>query len=140
MSLTRDRCVMWTVTVNDQKSLILVKSDEKLDFINIQMMLNQVYLDNEGKYSWYDRFIDLSDLQNIEGNLGTIRDHIRLYQKMHPLNDDVKFVVYSPFSILRSIIEFYEQETKDSGFKLKVSSSLDECADFLSVDKVLLQS
>ena len=82
MSLIRGRCVLWTVTVNDQKNLILVKSDKKLDFINIQMMLNQVYLDNEGKYSWYDRFIDLSDLKNIEGNLGTIRDHIRLYQKM----------------------------------------------------------
>ena len=131
---------MWTVTTNDHEKLILVKSDEKLDFINIQAMLNKIYLEYEGKCSWYDRFIDLSDLKDIEGNLGAIRDHIRLYQKMHSLNDDVKFIVYSPFSFLRSIIEFYEQETIDSGFKLKVSSSLDECADFLSVDKALLHS
>jgi hypothetical protein len=139
MSLTRDRCVMWTVNVNDQKSLILVKSNKKLDFINIQMMLNQVYLDNEGKCSWYDRFVDLSDLKDVEGNLGIIRDHIQLYHKMHPLHDDVKFAVYSPFSILRSMIEFYEQETQDSEFKLKISSSLDECADYLCVDKASLQ-
>ena len=38
------------------------------------------------------------------------------------------------------MIEFYKQETQDSGFKLKISGSLDECADFLSVDKALLQS
>lgn len=140
MSLIRGRCVMWTMTINDQKSLILVKSDKKLDFINIQMMLNQIYLENEGKCSWYDRFIDLSCLKEIEGNLGIIRDHIRLYHKMHPLHDDVKFAVYSPFRIFRSMIEFYKQEAQDSGFKLEISGSLDECADFLSVDKALLQS
>ena len=72
MSLIRDRCVMWTVTVNDQKSLILVKSDKKLDFSNIQIMLNQIYLENEGKCSWYDRFIDLSCLIRAYLQSGTI--------------------------------------------------------------------
>jgi hypothetical protein len=130
---------MWTVTTNDHEKLILVKSDKKIDFINIQILLNKIYLENEGKCSWYDRFIDLSDLKDIEGNLSVIRDHIRLYQKLHALNDDVKFIVYSPFGFLRSIIEFYEKEDKSRGFKLQLSDSLDECADFLSVDKALLQ-
>jgi hypothetical protein len=130
---------MWNVTTNDHEKLILVKSDEKLNFTNIQAMLNTIYLEYEDKCSCYDRFIDLSDLKDIESNLSVIRDHIRLYQKMRPLNDGVKFVVYLPFSFLRSIIEFYERETKDIGFRLKVSSSLDECAAFLSVDKALLR-
>ena len=116
-----------------------MKSDEKLDFINIQAMLNKIYLEYEGKCLWYDRFIDLSDLKDIEGNLSVIRDHIRLYQKMRPLNDGVKFVVYLPNGFIRSIIEFYEKENKDSGFTLKVSSSLDECAEYLCVDKASLQ-
>lgn len=130
---------MWSVTTNDVEKLILVKSDENLSFINIQMLLHQIYLQNGNNSSAYNRFVDLSELKKIDTNLDSLRDHIRWYRKVHLADDTVKMVAYLPYGIIRSIIEIYEQEAKEVGIKIKVSGSLDECATYLSVDRALLQ-
>ena len=75
---------MWTVTTNDHQNLILIKSDETLDFNSLRNVLKQIYFENEGRYSSYNRFADLSGLEKIEVDIDTLVSNVQVYRKVNP--------------------------------------------------------
>lgn len=130
---------MWTINVEDDKNLILLRSGESLSFIDFQNILSQMRLENKGKYASYNRFVDFSILREVNTNYDSIRDLIQKYREVNPIEDHVKIAIYPPSGFLRPIIEFYVQEKELNTAKYLVSSSLQECADFLSVGTASLQ-
>ena len=130
---------MWSVNVQEDEKLVLIKSGASLDFASIQHVLHQVYLDDEGRYSSYDRFIDLSKIDDVNAHFDSIRDQIYWYRKVNPSESDVKTATYLPFGILRAIVDIYVQEAGSENAGVMVTGSLEECAEYLCVDKALLQ-
>ena len=130
---------MWTLTADNDQNLILIKTDEIFDFDNLLKVLGKIYLDNDGMYSSYDRFVDLSDMLNIDVDLNTSIETIQNYRKVNPPKDDVKIAVYSPSGMMRSFAQVFKIMVKIDSPRLKVSSSLDECADYLSINTESLQ-
>ena len=129
---------MWTVNVKDHENLILIRSGTTIDYADTLKALNQIYLDNEGRHSAYKRFVDLSNLKDMNTHFDSIIDQIQQYRKINQVDSDVKVAAYAPFGVLRAIIEIYVQEDGFGGNGFMVSNSIDECADYLSVDKELL--
>lgn len=130
---------MWNVTANDEEKLLLIKSDSTLNNFNIQNILHDIYVKGQGKYSSYSRLIDLTALTDIDANFDLIRDQVQWYRSANQVEADFKIAMYMPFGILQSFIDVYLQEVEDRGNRLLLSDSLDECAEYLSVDKELLQ-
>ena len=130
---------MWSIDIKEDQKLVLVKSGASLDYANIQKTLHQIYLENEGRYSAFDRFIDLSNIFDVNAHFDSIRDQIRWYRRANPHEDGVKTAAYLPFGILRAIVEIYVQEDAAENARLMVTGSLDACAEYLQVDKALLQ-
>ena len=129
---------MWTVTTNDHQNLILIKSDETLDFNSLRNVLKQIYFENEGRYSSYNRFADLSGLEKIEVDIDTLVSNVQVYRKVNPPKDDVKIAVFLSFGTTSALAQLYKMMTEDDAFGIQVFRALDECADYLSVDKALL--
>ena len=130
--------VMWTVTANEDENLLLLKSGATLDYACIQKVLSCIYLENEGRHLCYNRFVDLSNLMEINTNLDLIRDLIQRYWKINKVDVDVKIAAYIPFGIMYSIFDFYIRESKGKNKGFILSESIDECAEYLCVDSELL--
>lgn len=130
---------MWSINIKEDENLILVRSGASLDYANIQQTLHQIYLENDGRYSSFDRFIDLSNIGDVNAHFDSIRDQIYWFRKANPYEDKVKTAAYLPFGILRAIVEIYVREDPAENAKLMVTGSLDECADYLRVEKAMLQ-
>ena len=126
---------MWNVITNDEKRLLLIRSDSTLDFYEVKKVLHHIYISNEGRYSSYHRLIDLSVLTNIDTNFDSIRDLIMSYREIDPLEDNVRIAVLIPFGVTRAILEIYCQQESLNTNRYLVSDSIDECVHFLFVEK-----
>ena len=126
---------MWQITEKDEDKLLLIRSDATLDFFKIQEALYQIYIKNGGRYSSYNRLIDLSMLKDINTHFDSIRDLIKAYRNTNPLENNVKIAVYIPFGITQAILQIYCKEENIDTNRFLVSGSFDECVRFLSEEK-----
>lgn len=126
---------MWNITVKERENLLLVKSDTTLDFFKIQEALYHIYIKNNGRYSSYNRLIDLSALKDINTHFDSIRDLVKAYRAKNPLENNIKIAVYIPFGITQAILQIYCQEENLDTNRFFVSGSFDECIKFLCVKK-----
>ena len=126
---------MWNVTANNEKKLLLIRSDSTLDIYKVQEVLHHIYIKNEGRYSSYQRLVDLSVLTDINTHFDSIRDLVKFYRITNPLEDNVKTALYMPFGVTRAILEIYCQQESLNTNRYLVSGSIDECVHFLSVEK-----
>ena len=126
---------MWNVIANDEKKLLLIRSDSTLDLIKVQDVLHHIYINNEGRYSSFHRLIDLSALTDIDTNFDSIRDLVKSYREINPLEDNVKIAVHMPLGVTQAILRIYCQEEKFSTNRYLISGSYNECVHFLSVEK-----
>ncbi|MCG6911181.1 MAG: hypothetical protein LJE94_13795 [Deltaproteobacteria bacterium] len=130
---------MWSVTINEDRKLVLVKSSASLDYASIRSALHQIYLKDQGRYSSYDRFLDLSKIGDVNAHFDSIRDQIYWYRKANPFENGVKTAVYLPFGILRAVVEIYVQEAGIENGNLMVTDSVDRCAEYLQVGRDVLR-
>lgn len=131
---------MWTVTANHEQNLILIKSDETLDYDSLNSVLRQVYIENGDRYSSYNRFADLSDVKNFAIDLDTCLEIIRSHRSYNP-PDEVKLSLYFPFpakNIVGAQSQLFNLMAELEGIDIHISRSLDDCADYLSVNRELL--
>lgn len=126
---------MWNVTANNEKKLLLIRSDSTLDIYKVQEVLHHIYIKNEGRYSSYQRLVDLSVLTDINTHFNSIRDLVKFYRITNPLEDNVKIALYMPFGVTRAILEIYCQQESLNTNRYLVSGSIDECVHFLFVEK-----
>ena len=123
---------MWNVTANDEKKLLLIRSDNTLNILKIQEVLHYIYIKNQGRYSSYYRLIDLTALTYTDTNFDAIRDLVEKCRTTNPLEENVRIAAYIPIGVTQAILQVYCQVENINTNRYLVSGSFDECVQFLS--------
>jgi len=130
---------MWTVTAIDDQRLMVIKLDGTFDYHSLEDMLRQVYMKDAGKYASYNRFADLSGVENIELDVDTVVETVRFYRQLKLPTNRVKVAVHLSFGMTGSLVQIYRLLTEtDTMFNLQIFRSVEECAEFLHVDQSIL--
>ena len=129
---------MWIITQSESQKLVVIKADSALTFNSLLNVLDTIYLENEGRFSSFNRFANLSDIEKIEVDLKTLVRTVRYYRKAKPPENDIKIAIYLPYGTTYVLAENYIIMTEDDTYNSMVSDSYSKCAEFLGVEKNLL--
>ena len=130
---------MWTLNIDKDQELLLLKLSDTLTLSELSEFLKEVYDENDGKFAAFDRFVDLSTLKKIDIDLETVSAHIYEYRRRIKPDRVVKISLFIPQKYIKGFSYLYKSMLSDDLFKLEILESLDQCADYLSVDKNILQ-
>ena len=127
---------MWTVTAKDEQNLLLIKSDAVLDYRRLRDLLDQIYVEGEGKLASYDRYADLSGIETIDVDIDTVVETVQWHRQLTPPANEVKVAVHMPFGMTGSLAQIYRLLTEaDTLFNIQIFHSIEECAEYLQVDQ-----
>ena len=115
-----------------------MKSTKTLN--ELSEFLKEIYDKNDGKFATYNRFTDLSALKEIKIDVDTVSSHVHEYRRKVKPDAPVKVSLFIPQKYIRGFSYLYKSMLSDGQFKIEILESLDKCAEFLSVDKNLLQN
>jgi hypothetical protein len=130
---------MWTLNINEEKKLILLKISDTLTLDELSEFLEETYDKNDGKFATFNRFVNLSALKEIKIDLDTLSSRIHEYRRRTKPDTPVRISLFIPQRYIVGFSYLYKSMLSDDLFKLEIFESLDECAEYLSVDKNLLQ-
>ncbi len=131
---------MWTLNINEEKKLLILKISDTLTLNELSDSLKAIYNENEGKFAAYNRFTDLSKLKNIDIDLDTVSSCVHGYRRQIKPENPVKISLFIPQKYIVGFSYLYKSMLSDDLFKIEISGSLAECAEYLSVDKRLLEN
>jgi hypothetical protein len=132
---------MWTVTINDDESLMLIKTGSVFDYRTLRELLDQIYVRNDGKHAHYDRFVDLTGLETINIDMDTVAEAAKSYRQRNHLPKGVKIAFLSPFGMTGSLAQIYKFMTEtDKLFDVQIFHSVEACAAYLQVDQSILMN
>jgi len=131
---------MWTLKINEEKKLLILKISDTLTLDELSDILKEIYMENDGKFATYNRFADLSDLKDIKIDFDTFSSRIHEYRRCINLDNPVKVSLFIPENYIGGFPYLYKSMLSDNLFQIEISDSLDECAEYLSVDKKLLEN
>jgi hypothetical protein len=129
---------MWTLNINEEKRLLILKLSDALTLNELSEFLKEIYDKHDGKFAAFDRLVDLSALQEIKIDLGTVSSRVHEYRRRIIPDTPVKISLFVPQKYVKGFSYFYKSMLSDDLFKLEILDSLDKCAEYLSVDKMLL--
>jgi hypothetical protein len=130
---------MWTLNINEEKKLLILRISDTLTLNDLSEFLKAIYEENEGKFAAYNRFVDLSDLKDIKIDFDTFSSRIHEYRRQIKPDIPVKVSLFIPENYIGGFPYLYKSMLSDDQFQIEISDSLDECAEYLSVDKKLLE-
>ena len=130
---------MWTLNVNEEKKLLLLKLSDTLTLNELSEFLIEIFNKNDGRFAAFNRFVDLSTLIEINIDLDTVSSRVHEYRRKITPDIPVKISLFIPQKYIRGFSYLYKSMLSDDLFKLEILDSLDECAEYLSVDKKLLE-
>ena len=130
---------MWSLNVNEDQKLILLKLSETLTLNELSESLIEVYDKNDGKFATFDRFVDLSTLKEIDIDMETVSSCIHEYRCHIKPDKSIKISLFIPQKYIRGFSYLYKSMLSDELFKLEILDSIDECAKYLSVDRKFLE-
>ena len=130
---------MWKLNVNEDQKLIILKLSDTLTLNELSEFLIEVYDKNDGKFVAFDRFVDLSTLKEIKIDLETVSSHVHEYRRQIKPDHVVKISLFIPQKYIKGFSYLYKSMLSDDLFKLEILESLDKSAEYLSVDKKLLE-
>ena len=131
--------IMWTVTINDDKGLMLIKTGSVFDYRSLRELLDQIYVRSEGKHAHYNRFVNLTGLETIDVEIDTVAETAKSYRQLNRLSIGVKIAFLSPFGMTGSLAQIYKFLTEtDKLFDVQIFHSIKECAEYLQVDQSIL--
>ena len=129
---------MWTLNINEEKRLLILKLSDALTLNELSEFLKEIYDKHDGKFAAFDRLVDLSALQEIKIDLGTVSSRVHEYRRRIIPDTPVKISLFVPQKYVKGFSYLYKSMLSDDLFKLEILDSLDKCAEYLSVDKMLL--
>jgi hypothetical protein len=129
---------MWTLNINEEKRLLILKLSDALTLNELSEFLKEIYDKHDGKFAAFDRLVDLSALQEIKIDLGTVSSRFHEYRRRIIPDTPVKISLFVPQKYVKGFSYLYKSMLSDDLFKLEILDSLDKCAEYLSVDKMLL--
>ena len=129
---------MWTLNINEEKRLLILKLSDALTLNELSEFLKEIYDKHDGKFAAFDRMVDLSALQEIKIDLDTVSSRVHEYRRRIIPDTPVKISLFVPQKYVKGFSYLYKSMLSDDLFKLEILDSLDKCAEYLSVDKMLL--
>jgi hypothetical protein len=130
---------MWTLNINEEKKLLILKLSGTLTLDELSEFLKEIYDKNEGKFATFYRFVDLSALKVIKIDLDTVSSRVHEYRRRIIPDTPVKISLFIPQEYISGFSYLYKSMLSDDLFKIEILDSLDKCAEYLSVDKKLLE-
>jgi hypothetical protein len=130
---------MWTLNINEENKLLILRISDTLTLDNLSDILKAIYIENDGKNVFYNRFVDLSNLKTIEIDFDTFSSLINRYRRLTKPDTPVKIIIFIPENYIGGFPHLYKSMLSDDLFSIEILDSLDECAKCLSVDKKLLK-
>jgi hypothetical protein len=130
---------MWTLNVNEEKKLLILNLSGTLTLDELSEFLKEIYDKNEGKFATFYRFVDLSALKVIKIDLDTVSSRVHEYRRRIIPDSPVKISLFIPQEYISGFSYLYKSMLSDDMFKIEILDSLDKCAEYLSVDKKLLE-
>jgi hypothetical protein len=131
---------MWTLNVNEEKKLLVLNLSGTLTLDELSEFLKEIYDKNEGKFATFYRFVDLSALKVIKIDLDTVSSCVHEYRRRIIPDTPVKISLFIPQKYISGFSYLYKSMLSDDMFKIEILDSLDKCAEYLSVDKKLLEN
>ena len=131
---------MWTLNVNEEKKLLILNLSGTLTLDELSEFLKEIYDKNEGKFATFYRFVDLSALKDIKIDLDTVSSRVHEYRRRIIPDTPVKISLFIPLKYISGFSYLYKSMLSDDMFKIEILDSLDKCAEYLSVDKKLLEN
>ena len=130
---------MWTLNINEENKLLKLKISDTLTLNELSDILKAIYLENDGKNAFYNRFVDMTDLKVIEIDFDTFSSHINRYRRLIKPDNPVKISLFIPENYIGGFPHLYKSMLSNDQFSIEILDSLEECAEYLSVDKKLLE-
>ena len=130
---------MWSLNINKKKKLLILKLSDTLTLDELSEYLKEIYDKYEGKFAAFNRFVDLSSLKEIKIDLDTVSSYVYKYRRQIKPDIPVKISLFVPQKYIIGFSYLYKSMLSDDLFKLEILDSLDKCAEYLSVEKKLLE-
>ena len=130
---------MWTLNLIEEKKLLKLKISDRLNLDELSDILKAIYIENDGKNAFYNRFVDMTDLKVIEIDFDTFSSYTSRYRRLIKPDTPVKISLFIPENYIGGFPHLYKSMLSNDQFKIEISDSLDDCAEYLSVDKKLLE-
>ena len=130
---------MWKLNLIEKKKLLILRISDTLTLDELSEFLKAIYIENDGKIAFYNRFVDMADLKVIEIDFDTFSFHINRYRRLIKPDTPVKISLFVPQKYIKGFSYLYKSMLSDDLFQLEILDSLVECAEYLSVDKRLLE-
>ncbi len=134
-----ERTAMWTLNLIEEKKLLKLKISDTLTLDELSDILEAIYIENDGKIAFYNRLVDMTDLKVIDIDFDTFSSHINRYRRLIKPDTPVKISLFIPENYIGGFPHLYKSMLSDDQFSIEISDSLDDCAEYLSVDKKLLE-
>ena len=131
---------MWALNINEETKLLVLELSNTLTLDELSEFLNEIYDKNDGKFAAFNRFVNLSALQEIKIDLDTVSSRIHEYRRKIEPDTPVRISLFIPQRYIVGFSYLYKSMLSDDLFKLEIFESVNECAKYLSVDKNLLAS
>ena len=131
---------MWTIKINKENNLLILKLSDTLTLNELSEYLSEIYDKNDGELATLNRFVDLSALKEIKIDVDTVSSHVHEYRRQIKPDNPVKISLFVPQKYIVGFSYLYKSMLSDDLFKLEILDSIDECAEYLSVDKKLLEN
>jgi hypothetical protein len=130
---------MWTLNINEQKKLLTLTISDILTLNELSEFLKEIYDENDGKFATFNRFVNLSALKEIKIDLDTVSSNVHEYRRQIKPDNPVKISLFIPQKYIMGFSYLYKSMLSDDQFKIEILESLDKCAEYLSLDKILLE-
>ena len=130
---------MWSLNINEKKKLLILKLSDTLTLDELSEYLKEIYDKDEGKFAEFNRFVDLSSLKEIKIDLDTVSSYVHEYRRQIKPDNPVKISLFVPQKYIIGFSYLYKSMLSDDLFKLEILDSLDKCAEYLNIEKKLLE-
>lgn len=130
---------MWTLNINEDQKLLILKLSDIFTLNDLTEILHEIFDKNDAKFAVFNRFLDLSDLREIKVDLDTVSSHVHEHRRQITPDTPVKVTLFIPQKYIKGFSYLYKSMLSDDLFKVEIIESIDECAEYLSVDKKLLE-
>jgi len=130
---------MWTLNINKDRKLLLLKLSDTLTLNELLEFLKEIYDKNGAKFAAFNRFVNLSALKEIKIDLDTVSSRIYEYRCLIKPDKPIKITLFIPQKYIKGFSYLYKSMLSDDLFNTEILESLDKCAEYLSVDKMLLE-
>ena len=121
--------------VVEEKRLLIINCPAELDYAYASGVLSKIYFENEGKYSSYNSFVNLSLLEKNHLNMNAYMESMRVYLSMKPKDIPVKIAILVGSEFIDSLSTVHKVTSQFNNISLLITSEQEQCEAFLNIGK-----